>query len=287
MRKIILTMSLALVLVLSFAACKEEATEEIELPLAQEIVDSVVESWGNVRTYQFDMDMTMKMTGESEAEAFESTMVMDSSGTLDVENKQMKMDMTMNTAVPGEDETEMGMEMYLIGDMMYMVMDIPGAGPMWMKSETPEEAWEQMSQMESQVELLKTAQVNALGSEEVGGIDCYVFQLIPDAEHLWQLAMQQAQVSGGAALPDVTEEFLQKMFRSFSVKHWVAKDTYLLTKTEADMALELLPEAFGFSEEEGAVNMDISMVLLAYNYNQPVSIVLPPEAEDAVEVPRS
>jgi hypothetical protein len=36
---------------------------------------------------------------------------------------------------------------------------------------------------------------------------------------------------------------------------------------------------------EGSVPAGISMVLLFYNYNQPVSIVLPPEAEEAIEVP--
>jgi len=40
----------------------------------------------------------------------------------------------------------------------------------------------------------------------------------------------------------------------------------------------------GFPEEEGVLRMDIAMSLLAYNYNQPVSIVLPPEAEEAIEV---
>ena len=33
------------------------------------------------------------------------------------------------------------------------------------------------------------------------------------------------------------------------------------------------------------MTMDISMSLLVYNYNQPISIMLPPEAEEAVEVP--
>jgi hypothetical protein len=31
--------------------------------------------------------------------------------------------------------------------------------------------------------------------------------------------------------------------------------------------------------------MDMSMVLLSYNYNQPVSIALPPGAEEAIEMP--
>jgi len=210
---------------------------------------------------------------------------MDFSGALDPGNEQMMMDITVNMAVPEEDEIEMEMEMYLIGDMMYMMMDVPEMGPMWMKSEMPEGTWEEMSQVESQIELLEVAQVKVIGSEKVRGVDCYVLELTPDAEQLWQLVRQQTGVTG-EGMPDVAEEFLQEMFRGFSVKQWIAKDTYFLTKAEMDMAVELTPEAMGSPGEEGVFTMDIAMILLAYNYNQPVSIVLPPEAEEAVEMPQ-
>jgi len=277
MWKKILTMSLVLVVVVSLAACAKESS-------AQEIVDGVIESLDNIRTSQFDMDMTMDMAGEAEGEAFEATMVMDSSGALDVESRQMRMDMTMSMTMPGQSEVEIGMAMYLIGDMMYMSMETPEMGPMWMKMEMPERSWEQMSQVESQVELLEAAQVEVIGSERVRGIDCYVLQLTPDMEQLWQLAMQQAEVTE-LEMPAISEEFVKEMFRSFSVKQWIAKDTYFLTKAEIDMAVELTPEAMGLPEEEGVLTMDIAIAFLAYNYNQPVSIELPPEAEEAVEMP--
>jgi len=92
-------------------------------------------------------------------------------------------------------------------------------------------------------------------------------------------------VTGVLVLPDIGEEFLREAFKNFSVKQWGAKDTYFLTKVEMYMAIELTPEALGFPEEEGLMTMDIKMDLLAYNYNQPVSIELPPEAEEALEVP--
>ena len=277
MWKKIVAPSLVLVMVLTFTAC-------VGLPSAQEIVDGVFEPPDDISTYQFDMDMTMDMAGEAEGEVFEAAMAVDFSGTVDVENRQMKADMTMNMAMPGEDEMEMGMEMYLISDMMYMMMDVPEMGPMWMKSEMPEGTWEEMSQVESQIELLEVAQVKVIGSETVRGVDCYVIQLIPDVEQLWQLVMQQAEVTG-EGMPDVEEGFLQEMFRSFSVKQWIAKDTYFLTKAEIDMVVELTPEAMGYPGEEGVMTMDIAISLLAHSYNQPVSIVLPPEAEEAIEVP--
>jgi len=279
MWKKILPMTLVLVVVFSFAACAGG-------PSAQEIIAGVTESLDDITSYQFDMDMTMDMAGEAEGETFEMTMTMGFSGALDLENRQMRADITMSMVTPGEDEMEMGMEIYLIDDMGYMMTDMLGMEPTWMKSEISEADWEEVSEgmrlAESQIELLQGAQVEVLASEKVKGIDCYVLQLTPDMGQLWQTAMQQAQVAGEEILPEVTEEFIQEMFCSFSVKQWFAKDTYFLTKAEIDMVVELTPEAMGYPEEEGEMTMDIAMTLLAYDYNKPVSIILPPEAEEAI-----
>jgi len=281
MWKKILPMALALVVVFSFAACVGE-------PSAQEIIDGVFESLDDISTYQFDMDMTMEAAGEAEGEAFEMTMTTGFSGALDLENRQMRADITMSMALPGEDEMEMGMEMYIIDDVGYVMTDMLGMEPTWMKSEVSEADWEEvsegMSQAESQLELLQGAQVEVIGSETVKGIDCYVLQLTPDMGQLWQTVMQQIQVAGEEILPEVDEIFLEEVFRSFSVKQWVAKDTYFITKAEIVMVMELTPEAMGFPGEEGEMTMEIVISLLAYDYNKPVSIELPPEAEEALDV---
>jgi len=277
----ILPMGLVLAMVLSFVACVGE-------PSAQEIVNSVFESPDDISTYQFDMDMTIDATGEAEGEAFEMNMVMGFSGALDLENRQMRADITMNMAVTGEYEMGIEMEMYLIDDMVYMMTEVPEMGPMWMKQEVSEEDWEEMSEgvklTESQLELLESAEVIVLASETIEGIDCYVLQLTPDMEQLWQTVMEQAQVAGEEILPEVDEASLGEIFRNFSVKQWIAKDTYLLIKAEIGVAMELTPEAMGYPEEEGEMTMDISMSLLVYDYNQPVSIVLPLEAEEALDL---
>jgi len=283
MWKKILCTSLVVVMVLSLTACERGTGEEAELPPAQEIVNGVIDSLEKIRTTQFDMNMTMDMAGEAEDETFEATMVMDFSGVLDLANRQMKADITMNIAASGADETDMAMAMYLLDDVAYMMIEVPEMAPMWVKSEVPEATWEAMNQVESQIGLLEAAQVEVIGSETIEGIDCYVLQLTPDMEQLWQVAMQQAEVIG-EEMPDIAEELLEEIFRSFSVKQWIAKDTYFLTKAETDMDMELTPEALG-STGEGLTKIGIAMDLLYYNYNQQVSIVLPLEARDAIKVP--
>jgi hypothetical protein len=284
MFKKVLAISLALVIALSLAACGKEAGDGLGLPSAEEIIEGAVQALDDIRTYQFEMNMSIDYSGEVEGEAYEMVMAMDLAGPMDLENREMIMDMTISIVMFGE-SMEMSAEVYLIGDMVYTMTEDPETGSMWEKSEMPEGFWEQMNQVEPQVEFLELVQVDVIGSEKVKGVDCYILQLTPDIEQLWQLAMEQAGVTGDEILPDIDEEYFQEIFKSFSVKQWVAKDTYFLTKAELDMAMELTPEALGYPEEEGIMTMDITIDLLAYNYNQPVSIVLPPGAEEAIEVP--
>jgi hypothetical protein len=284
MGKKIAFVSLALITVLSFSACAGE-----DLPSSQEILSGVNEAMDDTRTYQFDMDMTMEMGGEAEGESFDADVEVDSSSTLDIENSQMKMDMTMYMAIPGEEDVDMAIEMYFIENMIYMMMDVPGMGATatWMKSEAPTGTWDEVTAewggLNSYLDLLELAEVEVTGSETVGGIDCYVVEITPDMEQLWQIFMQQSELTWG--MPEIDEEFLDEVFRSYSVKQWIAKDTYLLAKAEIDIEMEFTPEALGFPDEEGELTMNATLTILVYDYNQPVSIELPPEAEDAVEMP--
>ena len=273
MRKQILAISLVLTMVLSLTACAG-------LPPVQEIVDGVMESFANIRTYEFDMNMTQNQAGEAEGEVLESTLTIDISGALDLENRQMRADRTMKVTAPAEDELVMGFEMYILDGMMYLMRETPGEEPAWTKEEVPaEEMLEGISGLETHRELLETAQARVIGSEKVKGVDCYVLRLTPEMALLWQMALL-----GMGDPATVPEELLQEVFSDFTVKQWVAKDTYFLMRAEIDMAMELTPEGMDYMGGEGEMTMDITLSFLAYNYNQPVSIVVPPEAVEATQL---
>jgi outer membrane lipoprotein-sorting protein len=280
---------LAAVMLVPLSACQpaapEEAAEERALPSPEEVVNAAVKALEAVKTFEFEADMTMNITGEAEGEAIDVSMETQMTGMVDVDSEEMKMDMDVAMTVPDEGELEAGMEMYFIGDTMYMLMQVPELGniSMWMKSELPPGMYQQMTQVQDQVDLLAASEIEIIGTENVGGTDCYVLELRPDPEELWELAMQQSQVTS-QELPEVEEDFMKEVFEGFSVKQWIARDTYLLCKAEIEMALEITPEAMGFPDEEGSLTMEIVISLLAYDYNQPVSIELPPEAENAIEV---
>lgn len=287
MLKRVASLSLVLLLAGSLTACTSGSTVDPSLPTAQEVIDAVIESMSDVRAYQFDSSMIMSTTGEVGCESLEMTMDMTLMGAVDIENKQMEADISMGAEIPGQGDMDVGMAMYVIGDTAYTKMDFFGFDPTWVKMEVTDEVWGEMSQMveliEPYVDLLEAAQVRVTGIEQVAGMDCYVLELTPDIDQLWQLAMQQAEVTD-TGMPALTEELLSEMFRDFSVRQWVSTETFFITRVMIDMSVEITPEDMGFPEEDGILGMDIIMYMLVHDYNQPVYIELPPGAENAVEV---
>ncbi|HUT68428.1 MAG TPA: DUF6612 family protein [Dehalococcoidales bacterium] len=261
-----------------FAACK------VKLPSAEDVVNEVTKTMDSVETYEVNMDMRMDMTGEADGTPIEVNMTMAVNGVIDIVKSQMKIDMNMYMAGPEEEPMNIAIKMYIFDDMTYTMMDMPLMGPIWTKTDTEEKFWDEMSYAESQVDLLKGAQVEVIGIEVVDGKDCYVLQITPSMDQLWDLMMEQ-MIMSGEEIPDIPVENIKDMFRSFSVKQWIDKNTSFLTKADIATLMVITPEAVGEAEGEGEITMDITISMLAKNYNQPVSIVLPPEAEDAIYAP--
>jgi hypothetical protein len=196
------------------------------------------------------------------------------------------MNMTTSAALPWENEVDLAMEAYLIDGIGYLMTDDPETGRVWEKEEITEADWEEAIAMinlsEIQAEVMETAEVEVIGSERVSGVDCYVLQITPDMEQLWETAMEQETpgLEEETALLELIEGMPIEIFQDLSVKEWVAKDTYYLMKLEIDMTAELSAEAMGYPGEEGEMTLDATLTALVYNYNQPISIELPPEAEE-------
>jgi hypothetical protein len=285
--------ALGLVIALSVTACGETTESIVQPPLSstvkaqtqlseEDIIEGAINALDEVRTSRFNMDVTVNMSGEEQGKTSEVGMSMSFDGALDNSNKKMKTDIAVNIAAPNVEPTAVKITMYLVDNAVYYSMEGPGAPPWWMKTEAP--AWETMNQNESQLELLKGAQVELLGGEVVQGVDCYVLNVIPDKEQLWQTVVQQLGMAGGD-MPDIGPQFIEEALKSFSVKQWIAKGTFFVTRATIDINMAATPNELGSSGTEEAIEIQLSMDLSMRDYNRPVSIVLPPEAEGAIEVP--
>lgn len=264
MFKRIAALAIVLVTMLCLTACSS-------LPPADEIIQNSTQAMDAIKTYQFRLDISMNMA--SGDEEYEQNITMGYYGTFDLENGEIMLDVSASMSALGE-SMEMSAEIYVIDGIAYVLNEGQGTDPEWERMEVPEEYWEELSQVEPMSDLLEMVQAEVVGSENVEGVDCYVLKLTPDLQQMLELTMQQSGAGAENMFTDVDEELLLEMFKNFSLKQWVAKDTYFLTKVEMDVSM-VYPE-------DDTTTLEVSMNLLVHDYNQPVSIVLPEGAEEAI-----
>ena len=277
--KMFVVVLLCAVLLSSGVAC---CAGEAPPMLAEEIRDEAIAVDAELDTYQFEMEMTMVMGMTMMGETFQMAMVMDAEGAIDYLNETLYVDMTMTAEVTGEEDMEMSMAVYIVEDWMYMGEQMPGEAAVWQKVPLPEEMWAQYDLVAQQLDALSDADVEFVRNETVGGAECYVLDVTPDIEKLWALTQLGGAGEGLLPVPN-----LEELISDFSVRYWIAQDTYFIRKTTADITMVLTPEALGIPPElagELDAAADIATTITMRHINEPVSIELPPEAEEAEEV---
>jgi len=206
------------------------------------------------------------------------------------------------------DMPEPMMEMYLINNITYMKVDlgIPFMPALWIKmkqpvvDETYNEAYNEsylsfQDQLELLMTLLNSSNVTLLDDEVVDGTDCYLLKIELDFKKLLEFLMNQTTM--GVDIPGFDNLTLgnnsQEMeignvsdgmgnsidMMNMSMTEWIAKDTYLVMKAEATLDMTTTSPDTG---EEATTAIDFNMRF--YDYNVPVTIVLPPEAEAAMDI---
>lgn len=249
---------------------------------AEQIADQAVAANAEVDTCQFDMDMTMDMSITEAGQTYEIPFTMTGEGAIDKANGELFTGSAMAMEVPGEGTMEISTQMYIVDRWMYLGMEMPGVPLVWMKSPVETEDWEGMDVVSRQVDLLLDVDVELVGTEVIDGTECYVVEIVPDMEDLWAL-METAGADEG--LPSGLD--LEELITDVSVRQWVAQDTFFTRKTAIDLTMALTPEALGVSSEEAGDfdgTAQLALVMTLHHVNQPVTIELPPEAEQAQEM---
>lgn len=278
--KKLLLLSLALVLsftLVTFVGCGEKLPQE---EIDQTIAGALAASYDTV-SFDMDVPMTIKVEGGSAPETM--TADMSSSGFVDIINRAMQMTIGVEMNVPGAGSQYMDAKIYVLEGWMYTGVDVPDMDEQWQKMELTEEMWQQQDQVEQYVELLTTAvEVDYKGTETVNGVECYVFEVEPDMATLSDL---MAQETSGLGIMGLGGLDLGELYQELTVKEWLAKDSYLLQKTEVELVMEIRPSDVGATGDDfEKMTIDIEMTMRFYDYDQPFTVVLPPEALDAEEI---
>ncbi len=256
----------------------------------QSIVAKILEASQEVKTCTFNM--TMKIDARIECVDAWKVMRINLDGVFDVDNvaKKMKAVIYITMEELGVELKQAVMELYVLGDKQYTKFDESGAPSYGQVEELSPSNWDNMHYWEHHVDLLQKSKIELLGTEKVNDIDCYAMQLSPDmAEFLkMMLAEQQLGQQFSEEELDILTTALSRFFVSFmdlSAKEWIDKDTYLPRKTEMIMDIHISPDEF---MELGLVilagyefTLGTNVSLVVESYNEPLSIVLPPEAQEA------
>jgi hypothetical protein len=233
---------------------------------------------------------TINMSGSPEEDTVDMVITME--GVVDQANMEMQMTMNMSMDMDtGEAEgmlQDMSAEMYMLADTIYMKTDIPEMGERWVKMPLSEEMMEMynLNMVDQQLALLEApGEITLLRHEKFNGSECYVIHLIPDMQKMIDWINQQQMISMELARAD--PEILSNIFKELSFTCWIAEDTKYMKKITASMLMEMSAEDFPeMGTDSGTMTMDMDMDTVIYDYNEPVSIILPDEAEKAKEMPQ-
>jgi hypothetical protein len=253
-------------------------------PAPAEIAVNSITATQKMKSLKFDMDSSMLFTLPAGKNA--GTMAMQTTATAAINIPDQKMDIVMDIMmdIPNQGKQNMLAEIYSTDGWMYMKATAPGAADQWTRSKLTPEMWARQSQLAGMTDFLKAPLgLEFVGSENIGGVDCYVLNVNPDINSL--AGWMAGQMPSGQTGIDVSNLNLSKILQSFTVKEWIAKDTYLLSKQQIGLKLDLAslqPTSPGGS---GPMNMDMNATLTYYDYGKPVTIQLPPQALNAKELP--
>ncbi|MFC1919172.1 DUF6612 family protein [Chloroflexota bacterium] len=267
-------------IILLLAAVVVGACGPAPLLTAEEVVEKAMKAMESVKDYHTDFNMVVDIEGEAGGEVIDAAITIDGNGAFDVEKQVYETAYEANMEIPDVEAQSFKAEVYMVEDMTYVKTSMQGT-VQWLKAEIESEAWENDSFMEQQLGLLEGAQLELLGEEEIEGEVSYGIKVTPDLEKLWLTMMNQQ----GVQQLEIALDLLQDIITAYSVEIWIAKDTFRITKAAISMDTYITPEIMGVPDEEGYIKYDMFLGTTFYDFNKGVSVVLPDDAEEAIEVP--
>jgi hypothetical protein len=275
--KRLLFLSLALALSFILVACNGGMPQG---EMDQIIASAIAAQFDTVRV-EADMTMTMEVVGGPDAGVM--NLVLDFSGVADLANGEMQGEVNITADIPLMDEEDMSAEFYLVDGWMYVQTNIFGMGEQWLKMEAGEDIWPQDLISAHQEFLQSAVDINYLRTETLNGVECYVFEIVPDIEALSQLSPEDI---ADMAFTGFDPSEMADLLEGLSVMEWIAVDSSLPMRVEVYLNMAMNPGDVGATAEDfGSATIVLAMVVNFYDYNKPVSIELPPEALGAEEIP--
>lgn len=285
--------TLALVLPASLAllaGCKGGGKSEFTQEELKDILSESSVAASNAESLTFEMNLAMDIEMKGGPDAGTGRVEMNMDGAFDEPGEEMKTVMDMSLDAPGDEEDmDISFEIYMSGGYLYIKANIPDMPAGWIKVPAESgmmdsagmDALDSRAMMEELLPMLDSAaDLEFLRYENFDGGECYVIGFVLDWETLFE-TMNQMQP--GTEFGFDQGDFLSSMedvFDELSFNTWIDTGSKQMKKLEFILSSEIDAEDFGEPSGE-SVKLDITMIMTMSDYNEPVEITVPPEAENA------
>jgi hypothetical protein len=252
-----------------------------------QIVSDALRAPASADSYKVDSQLafivgTAGESGQNKTQSgFITQLIADNAG----EKTQISSNMSMSIGMSGG-ALSVITEIYLQAGYAYLKMDLFGNEQDWMKiAATPEmlEAFN-VGFLESDLNILESpAGIELISMETYDGSECYVLRLTPNDEKLLEFAQKQQLDNVEVDWDDIAD--ISDLFKHIDYIVRISTDTRLLKKMDVNATIDFT----GYIEQapetaDVQITLDINGVTRIYDYNVPVSIVLPDEAGNAPEI---
>jgi hypothetical protein len=247
---------------------------------AEKIAAKSITAIAKLQSFKFGMDFAMSSDFPIGGQTSTMTIQQTATGLVDILNKEVAMNAIMGLEIPSQAQQNVSAEIYIENGWIYTGTAMTGVTEQWSKMDLTDEMWAAQSQISSLTGFLDNPiSLDLVGSENVNGTDCYVLSIYPEANALsnWmqgQMRLEQANVN-------LNSLDLSQILQNFTVKDWIAKDSYLPVKQQIGVNLDTSSIQTTSSADNTQMNINMNATLTYSDYDQPASIQLPPGAVNA------
>lgn len=310
---------LFLVLVLGITGCLGNGGTQTQGQLSPlEIRNNSIQATQNITSYSLNMTMNMNMKVQSnitntttDNETLQNINTSSSAfgyGIVNMTSKSMMMEMTQQIKSPNNNtnvtQQNITTTTYLVNNTIYMYSEqlanlttnnTDSSG--WIKMEVPiqfQNMWESQNQLRQQQMFLNLSKdVESLGNTTIDGKETYILGITLDQQQLKRYIQQQ--MSGVSGLPGggmINPGFIQ--IEDMTIKQWISKENYYPIKSQINMTsiTDLSGLAQNLTRNQTnttdigsySIKSEIYMDMTMSDFNEPVDIQLPTQAENAVDI---
>lgn len=257
----------------------------IDASEADEIINKIIDNTASIASYRLNRNITQTFYSTGQSSGQTSSRIY-SQALYDSSSQALEMTNIIALKQPAEQPSWPVVEnaIFIVDGTMYMRGLFADKPNIWSKTPVTPDIWKKQDQVRFLMNFLQSDQVSGLFQETIEQGNSIerniILEIMPDPEILWEFFINQP----GIQLPGRPPEGLtyDQIINNSRMKIRVDQITFLPNKVETSLDIAITPEMLPSFKYKFMCSA--SALLTFSDYNQPVDIVLPEEAEKAEEL---